>query len=1035
MSDSLRNPRKVENQDMNQPESQFLNVDIGNKFYDSLNKEEYDPLGNLNMENFNSRKSGINREIPKEALKIVDDLFDDSVTKRDIESSQISNNPHQGLGLVPNHMEEKKGYNPFDTHIEEIVSDNRLTFNNRGKSMFDNKSQAGDQHENKQISMRNDVLEQAPMPSKEDQGFNLFEQSPQKKPLRNKIMYDEFGLNDMNNKQNENTLDIQYQQHQQNHPQIQQDVNQKPSGVNKSIVHKMIYDESGLSDRNPKQSDRREEYKKHESQAVSEAVASNRNNSKKYTNENIEKLDKIKPQEKMEIVEKLNIEQEHIQNHKQPYKINLNGQESQIGKVSQYSEIYSPIKKKLTNLTNMTELMVDEKRQDDPDFQLGSHVNMDDKNLNVINNLRANLNSLEIQQQNANNFDFDKHTANQNKSNNNFFDDWNGEWDFKNDSILKNSNTDIYNFNNSSVPPSNRQQIYMESQTFIKEDKPEVLVPNYDIDLRKNLNLKGNDDQVPTDIQKNVQNVMEKNKGINFDDILNNVNFKEAEQNQKKSENFIQVDSDKINPVHVDDDIGYINQYINQNEIDLASQQDQYQEFVGKIIQFSIMKEKDKPYGKSKIGKESKEKIIERKSTFIKDNYFSNSKNGHIQILEKLNSQNLPSYLNLLDEEALNIQIQMIFEDMLMNSTDLDDIKLLLSKFKIDITINLSPIGPLTDIIYDDSYKVIKDSLKDIIRNFKGKRQVLSDGNGFYRAFMFSLIERHILNKDTFNIKKIVFDFNEKINTMIFKRKDMKEEANKNVFNAVFYNILDNLESNRIKEAYVFFIKAFHKFTNFDQALIKYMRIALYSFFKANSSKIDTLENAVILYSLLPSTYLTNEGYSFKHYFEDCLLSMQYEADHIALILAPIVFNINIDLHIIEGSMSSNPSYLKHTYHCLLGENKLNNFAQTISIMFKFNQYEILYSHSIMNEFESVIPFSFYDKSMIHDLTTKRIYIIEELPCEICGRTGEFIQLCHMPGVPLCKLCLQDFIKSVIKDRTKFFTNEHSINKECNKNI
>ena len=88
-----------------------------------------------------------------------------------------------------------------------------------------------------------------------------------------------------------------------------------------------------------------------------------------------------------------------------------------------------------------------------------------------------------------------------------------------------------------------------------------------------------------------------------------------------------------------------------------------------------------------------------------------------------------------------------------------------------------------------------------------------------------------------------------------------------------------------------------------------------------------------------------------------------------------------------------------------------------------------------MNEFGSVIPFSFYDKSMIHDLTTKRIYIIEELPCEICGRTGEFIQLCHMPGVPLCKLCLHDFIKSVIKNRTKYFTNENSINKECNKNF
>jgi hypothetical protein len=983
MSDSLRSQKKDENQHINQPQSQFVQVDIGNKFYDSLNKEEYDPLANINIENFNSRKSGLNREIPKEALKIVDDLFDDSVTKRDKESSRISNNNPQGLGLIPNYIEDKKGYNPFDTHIEEMVSDNRLTFNNRGNSMFVNKPQAEDYQERKELSVRNDVLEQAPMPSKDDQGFNLFEQSPQKK----------------------------------------------------AIIHKMIYDDLDLSDRTKKQSERRERSQEPVNNEPSGMLFSNRTNKKKYTNENFERIDTKKPEETIEIVEKLNIAQEQLNNDKEPYKINLIGQ---FGETGQLSQVSSPIKKKATNLTNMTELMVDEKRQDDPELPSGSQVNMEDKNTNVINNLRANLNTIEIQQQQqGSNFNFDHQNKN-NKNNNgnkNFFDDWNGDWDFKNDSLLKNSNNDFnnFNFNNPSVPPSNRQQLYIDNQSFIKEDKAEVLVPNNDIDLKRNLNLKENDDQVPTDVHKTVHNIMEKNKGINFDDILNHVNFKEEEPIQIKEENFINIDSNKLNQGV--DEMNYMNEYINGNEIDFVPpQENQHQDIVGKVIEFSIMKEMDKAYGKSKHGKDTKEKVIERKNILLKDNYFINSKNGHIQLLEQLNSQNLPSYLNLLDEEALNIQIQMIFEDMLMNSTDLDDVKLQLDRFKLDLNINLSPVGPLTDILYEDSYKMIQNSLKEITRNFKGKRQVLSDGNGFYRSFIFSLIERYILNKDTFSIKKIVFDFNEKINNTAFKRKDVKDGVNKNIFNSVFYNIIDNLESNKVREAYLIFIKALHKFTNFDLALIKYMRIALYSFFKANQSKIDNIENAFLLYSLMPSLYLTNEGYSLKYYFEECLLSMQYEADHIAFILVPIVFNINLDLHIIEGSLTNKPFYLKHSYHCLLGENKLNNFAQTISIMFKYNQYDILYSHSLMNEFESVIPFSIFDKSMIHDGTKTRLNIIAELPCEICGRTGEFIQFSHMPGVPLCKLCLQDFIKSVVKDRTKFFTNEHFINKECKRN-
>ena len=87
------------------------------------------------------------------------------------------------------------------------------------------------------------------------------------------------------------------------------------------------------------------------------------------------------------------------------------------------------------------------------------------------------------------------------------------------------------------------------------------------------------------------------------------------------------------------------------------------------------------------------------------------------------------------------------------------------------------------------------------------------DGNNFYRTFMFGLIESYILQSNISEIKRIIFDFN-KVIDIKFKRNNIiviKDQC----FN-IFNLIIDCLENNKIKKAYIIFCNSINLFSNFD---------------------------------------------------------------------------------------------------------------------------------------------------------------------------------------------------------------------------
>jgi hypothetical protein len=419
-------------------------------------------------------------------------------------------------------------------------------------------------------------------------------------------------------------------------------------------------------------------------------------------------------------------------------------------------------------------------------------------------------------------------------------------------------------------------------------------------------------------------------------------------------------------------------------------------------------------YGKPKHGKETTSSISLRKSKLLKDNIFSSSKGG-------FSNKNLTPYLEL-DKEVLNYQTQAIFEEIICN-VNVNRIKEDFITFFLDENVHQSPISPLSNIDsmleFTELSKVpgLKQTLSKDIHSW---RMILGDGNCFYRAFMFALIESFILNRDLYNLRKLVFDINANLGMQLYKNN---VPIDKSELNITFYLIIDYLENGSIAEAYDVFMKSYYYYKTFDYGLIKYMRIALYNYIDANKNKIFSSDSQLEIGNLLPAAYIVKDGYNFKGFFEEYLLCMHNEAEKIVIYLAPIVFNVNLDLFILEGTaqlQANNVQFFKQTL------NSLNSKSKNISLLYRFNHYDCLYDHQTFRTHSGNISYQF-------DLNRKNRYtVFTECQCEVCGQQSELLSFYHIPNNPLCKTCLIYSINNIMINRINAYTSEFYINKECN---
>lgn len=309
---------------------------------------------------------------------------------------------------------------------------------------------------------------------------------------------------------------------------------------------------------------------------------------------------------------------------------------------------------------------------------------------------------------------------------------------------------------------------------------------------------------------------------INLDDFqsgkMNEYNNQAVNKNHNDDEIYdeIQEENNNINHIKGDGDSLYIESH---REEDLLAQNGLFYDFSEKF---------ETPF--SKKGPISSKKLDQgkEKSKLKNDNIFTNNDS-----LGKINYFNLKhkKYFDC-DQEVIVSQLEVIFMDVFANY-DFDHLKKKLQNASKDnILRSENKIGYLTNLpIFKnnaDLMNINPNRMKILESNIKYIREVKSDGNGFYRAFMFSLLESYIIHVNIEKIRDIVNDINELIDQPLSNNIEINKLEIFSIFNCIL-EVLD-AKNKQIDQAYNILINAYGYSSNFDNVNFFYNLIIIFNF-------------------------------------------------------------------------------------------------------------------------------------------------------------------------------------------------------------
>ena len=234
------------------------------------------------------------------------------------------------------------------------------------------------------------------------------------------------------------------------------------------------------------------------------------------------------------------------------------------------------------------------------------------------------------------------------------------------------------------------------------------------------------------------------------------------------------------------------------------------------------------------------------------------------------------------------------------------------------------PIGSLSSLNYLIEKAIYYSNENNIDSMFNDKpklepyiykfRNVLGDGNCFYRGFIFSLLENIVVTNNIMKLKELLILFNEKINLknpLIEKKEYLKiiQRMNIGIVNQILYYLINIMEKEGISQAYQILIKISLYCQDFDFGIIFFVRYLLYEYISSNENKIYSKENQIDIGCLLPEFFVEDKGqkneYLFENYYSLQLMQPKSFAEKIVIYIAPFVFDCNLNILIYEyGSKS-----------------------------------------------------------------------------------------------------------------------------------
>ena len=236
-------------------------------------------------------------------------------------------------------------------------------------------------------------------------------------------------------------------------------------------------------------------------------------------------------------------------------------------------------------------------------------------------------------------------------------------------------------------------------------------------------------------------------------------------------------------------------------------------------------------------------------------------------------------------------------------------------------------------------------------------RNILGDGNCFYRGLIFSILENIILTNNIMQMKELLILYHEKINknNKLIKEKEylkIIEQMNISIVSEIIYILIRQMENN-LRKAYIGLLKVFLFCNDFDFGIIFFTRYLIYEYISANEDKLYSKNYQVEVGCLLPDDYQIDKGDKNEYYFENFysleLMSPNTFAEKIILYIAPYVFNINMIVLMYDFGINGEKSVIQEKE--FFNENK-SNLQMQVNLLFRKSHYDIYYKLNFYEDYK-----------------------------------------------------------------------------------
>ena len=305
-------------------------------------------------------------------------------------------------------------------------------------------------------------------------------------------------------------------------------------------------------------------------------------------------------------------------------------------------------------------------------------------------------------------------------------------------------------------------------------------------------------------------------------------------------------------------------------------------------------------------------------------------------------------------------------------------------------------------------------------------RRVKSDGDSFYKSFMFSLIEKYIVYKNYLQFKLLIWDFYSKLNEeKPFFYKDVQIDINETII--IFEILFNYLNKNKIKDCIEMLNLCFCEKNNFCNSLVKYMKIKLGCFIKDNYKLFNKDEYK----GIIQDKYYGEEHLNYSLYLQEKVLLMQYEPDLFIYYITPLVFQMNFKLILNEHFSENIKVYhnfpLESEYYIDLIYDDKNYLIGYNTKYYNLLNYDIQ-DDDIINVYKKIKSGSddgYVENRKVNEIDESITIYKEKIFCSKCkDKYDEIILNKIYPDFLICQNCLKYCINKVLINRINNLENE-----------